>query len=96
MWKLFCTKKHLDLLGGFLKELYSSDHRITGKNIEKFSRGGIYKPSIQAEIFQNSQKVEFINQTLQAKMLEISEKTDFINHQYRQKKYCKIMKRWNL
>ena len=36
----------------------------TGRNIEKFSRGGIYKPSVQAEILQNSQDVEFINYEL--------------------------------
>ena len=35
--------------------------KITGKNIAKFSRGGIYKPSVQVEVLQNDEEVEFIN-----------------------------------
>ena len=32
----------------------SYNTKITGKDTEKLSRGGIYKPSIQSEILQNS------------------------------------------
>ena len=31
------------------------------RNIAKFQRGGIYKPSVQTEILQNDEDVEFIN-----------------------------------
>ena len=36
--------------------------RIKGRNIAEFSRGGIFKPSLQAEILKNIQEVELLNQ----------------------------------
>ena len=42
-----------------------------GRNIAEFSRGGIYKPSLKAEILQNSQEVEFINHQYGQKYFKI-------------------------
>ena len=41
--------------------------KITGKNIAKFSRGGVFKPKLQAEILQTSQEVESKNQNYRQK-----------------------------
>ena len=60
--EIILDQKPQNSSGEFLIELYSSEHKITGKNIVKFLRGGFYKSSLQAEILQNYQEVEFINQ----------------------------------
>ena len=57
------NSQETSLQAGILKHSQELEFtkQITGKNITNFSRGGIYKPSVQAEVFQNYQEVEFIN-----------------------------------
>ena len=50
-------------MGEFLKKGLFCIAQITDINIAKLSRGGIYKTEIQAEMLQNSQEVEVINQS---------------------------------
>ena len=54
--------------------------KIIGKNIAKFWRGGIYKPSIQAEILKNSQEVEFINQDYRQKYCKTPKRDRALTH----------------
>ena len=54
-WKLFWTKEHKDSLGEFLTEFYSTEHKITARNITTFSRGEIYRPSLKAEMLKDSE-----------------------------------------
>ena len=49
-WELFWTKETKDSLGEFMTEFYSIDHNITVISTAKFSRGGVYKPKLQAKI----------------------------------------------
>ena len=41
-------------------------------NIENLSRGGIHKPSVQAEVLQNSQEVEFTNKVTGKNIAKLS------------------------
>ena len=85
------TKK----LGGWIsyKSLFYTS-QITGINISKFSRGGIYQTEIQAEILQNSQEVEVLNQN-NRKWVNLLQKNILYVKNYRHKDY-KILKRRNL
>ena len=51
---------------------------ITGINIEKLSRGGIYKPKLQAEILQNPEEVKSINQYYRQKYCKILKRWDLL------------------
>ena len=58
-------------------------------HIAKVSRGGIYKTEIQAEILQNFQEAEFINQDYRHKycktLLQKSQEVEFTKQKYRQR-----------
>ena len=45
--------------------------KVIGRDIAKFSRGEIYKPSPQAERLKNSQEVELINHRYRQKYCKI-------------------------
>ena len=72
--EILFTKEHKDSLGEFPTKLYYTENKITVRNIAKFSRGGIYKPSLQAEILQNYQEVEFINHHYRQKSCKIKKR----------------------
>ena len=74
--EILFTKEHKDSLGEFPTKLYYTENKITVRNIAKFSRGGIYKPSLQAEILQNSQVVELINHQYRQKYCKILNRWD--------------------
>ena len=58
---------------------------LAGRNIVKFWKGEIHKPSSQTEILQNSQEVIFISHQYRQKYWKISQEGGFINHQRKQK-----------
>ena len=51
--------------------------KITGKDIAKSSRSGIFKPKLQAEILQNYTEVEYLKQNYRYRYYKILKWWDF-------------------
>ena len=69
-WKLFWTREYKTQSVNFWHKSIPHNTMITNRNIAKFWRGGIYKPSSQTKIWERYQEVEFINHSIQTEILQ--------------------------